>query len=104
MLPSAMKKSTGNIEERKSVTFSRENSLKAESEKEDSPTAERESMEPVDKFGAMTDADEVDGEIVYQDEAGEGTEGRVKSKKGKKVAPADSLKRNRQRFSKSFEG
>ena len=98
MLPSALKKSKGNTEDRKSVTFSRENSFKAESEKDDSPTVEKEGVEPVDK-DAITD--EVDAGVVYQDEAGEGG---VKARKGKKVVPADSLRRNRQRFSKSLEG
>lgn len=95
MLPSALKKSTENTDEKetKCVTFCPENNVKATSEKEGLLTVaalevEKDSMEQVD---ATTD--EVDGVILYQD----------KARKGKKVVPTDSLKCNRARLSKTLE-
>ena len=104
MLPSALKKSTENTDEKetKCVTFSRENSVKATSEKEGFLTAalkvEKDSMEQVDKVDAMID--EVDDEILHQDKAGDCS---GKARKGKKVVHTDSLKFNRARFSKTLE-
>ena len=92
MLPSALKKSTENRDEKetKCVTFSRENSVKA--------TREEEGFLAVDKVDAMID--DVDDEISHQDKAGEST---LKARKGKKVVHTDSLKCNRARLSKTLE-
>ena len=103
MLPSALKKSTENTDkkETKCVKFSRENNVKATSEKEGilavaALKVEKDSMEQVDKVDAKID--EVDSGILYQDEPGS-----VKGRKGKKVIHTDSLKCNRARLSKTLE-
>ena len=102
MLPSALKKSESTDEkETKCVTFSREDSFKDKSEHEGLPTVaaskvEKDSMEQVDEVDAMID----DLGILHQDEAAECS---LKARKGKKVVPTDSMKRNRERFSKNLE-
>ena len=105
MLPSALKKSESKDEkETKCVTFSREDSFKDKSEHEGLPTVaaskvEKDSMEQVDEVDEV-DAMIDDLGILHQDEAAECS---LKARKGKKVVPTDSMKRNRERFSKNLE-
>ena len=101
MLPSALKKSAGNKDEKDTrfVTFSRENSYIGitDSETESFLTlaalkVEKESMRHVDKVNAMIGEDEVDGGILVEEEKNE-----------KKLLPTDSLKRHREKLSKNLE-
>ena len=101
MLPSALKKSAGNKDEKDTrfVTFSRENSYIGitDSETESFLTlaalkVEKESMRHVDKVNAMIGEDEVDGGILDEEEKNE-----------KKLLPTDSLKRHREKLSKNSE-
>ena len=102
MLSSVLKKVSGNTndKERRKVTFSRENSF-IESKDVKSQDGKEEILSVATlKLDNQSRDDKEDGMI-----GGVGDEGAdsIEERKGKKLVPTDSLRRHRERFSKTLE-